>query len=176
LLKVKVESGQALRFILQDEIYLLNEDKLNYAKPDNQQIPAPQPHPETVTPKPVFNYFGANKKHFLVLTHYPDNDFIVDDHLAALEAVLGRKNHTGEDVAILNVAKNNSEFAEILSHFTPQTILILGQRAIPQGIDQPGFNQVEKRDGVTLLYTFAFDAMMSNVDNKKAFWEQVKSL
>lgn len=173
---MKVESGQALRFILGDEIYLLNEDKLNYAKPDNQQTPAPQPQPETVTPKPVFNYLGANKKHFLVLTHYPNNDFIADDHLAALESVLGRKNHSREDVAILNVAKNNSEYRELLFHFKPQTILVLGQPAIPAGIDQPKFNRVEKHDGITLLYTFDFDAMMSNVDNKKAFWEQVKSL
>ena len=173
---MKVESGLALRFILGDEIYLLNEDKLNYAKSDNQQTPALQPQPEIVTPKPVFNYLGANKKHFLVLTHYPNNDFIADDHLAALESVLGRKNHSREDVAILNIAKNNYEYLELISHFKPQTILILGEPAIPEGIDQPTLNQVEKRDDVTLLYTFAFDAMMNNVDNKKAFWEQVKSL
>lgn len=173
---MKVESGQALRFILQDDIYLLNEDKLNYAKPDNQRTPAPQPIPEILTPEPVFNYLGSNKKHFLVLTYYPNNDFIADDHLAALESVLGRKNHSREDVAILNVAKNNSEYPELLVHFKPQTILMLGQQSIPGGIGPSKFNQVEKRDGVTMLYTFAFDAMMSNLDNKKAFWEQVKSL
>ena len=173
---MKVESGQALRFILQDEIYLLNEDKLNYTKADNQQTSVPQPRPEIVTPTPIFNYLGANKKHFLVLTHYTDHNFIADDHLAALESVLGRKNHSREDVAILNVAKNNSELPELLTHFKPQIILILGQQAIPAGIDPPKFNQVEKRDGVTLLYTFAFDAMMNNVDSKKAFWEKVKSL
>ncbi|MBS1523744.1 MAG: hypothetical protein JST50_22260 [Bacteroidetes bacterium] len=173
---MKVESGQALRFILQDEIYLLNEDKLNYTKPNVQQIPAPQPQPETVTPKPVFNYLGANKKHFLVLTHYINNDFMADDHLAALEAVLGRKNHSREDVAILNIAKNSSEFADLLAHFKPQTILILGQQSIPANTNHPKLNQIEKRDGITMLYTFAFDAMMSNVENKKAFWEQVKSL
>jgi len=173
---VKVESGQALRFILQDEIYLLNEDKLNYIKTDNQQTPAPQPQPETVMPKPVFNYLGANKKNFLVLTHYTDHDFIADDHLAALESVLGRKNHGREDVAILNIAKNTSEYSQLVAHFKPQTILILGQQSIPAGINQLKFNQVEKRDGITVLYTFAFDAMMNNVDNKKAFWDQVKSL
>ena len=173
---MKVESGQALRFILEDEIYLLKEDKLSYLKPGNQPVVIPQPQPATVTPKPVFNYLGSNKKHFLVLTYYPDNDFIADDHLAALESVLGRKNHAREDVAILNIAKNASEYPELISHFKPQIILILGQQAIPAGIHQPKFNQIEKRDDVTLLFTFAFDEMMTNVDNKKAFWEQVKSL
>lgn len=173
---MKVESGQALRFILQDDIYLLNEDKLNYARPDNQQTPAAQRQSETVTLKPIFNYLGNNKKNFLVLTNYADHDFIADDHLAALESVLGRKNHSRDDVAIMNIAKNTSEYLELLSYFKPQTILMLGQESIPAGINQPKFNQVDKRDGITLLYTFAFDMMMNNVDNKKAFWEQVKSL
>lgn len=173
---MKVESGQALRFILQDEIYLLNEDKLNYAKSDSQRAPAAQPQPEIVTPKPIFKYLGANKKHFLILTNYPDCEYIADDHLAALESVLGRKNHEREDVAILNTAKNKSDYPELLAHFKPQTILVLGQQSIPAGINQLKFNQVEKRDGTTLLHTFAFDAMMNNVENKKAFWEQVKSL
>jgi hypothetical protein len=173
---VKVESGQALRFILEDEIYLLNEDKVKYVKPHNQPISAAQPQPEMVTPKPLFNYLGSNKKHFLILTYYPNNEFIADDHLAALESVLGRKSYAREDVAILNVSKNNSEYQELLSYFKPQTILMLGQQAIPSGINQPKFNQLEKRGSFTLLYTFAFDAMMNNVDNKKAFWEQVKSL
>ena len=81
---MKVESDQALRFILQDDIYLLHEDKLKYASPGSQQTSVLQPQSETVTPKPIFNYLGANKKGLLVLTYYPNTDFIADDHLAAL--------------------------------------------------------------------------------------------
>jgi hypothetical protein len=171
---VKVEDRQALRFILEDDIYLLNEDKLKYNKSDDPQLPVPQS--EIETPKPVFNYLGANKKSFLVLTNYADHDFIADDHLTALESVLGRKSHGREDVAILNTAKNTSEYLAIISHFKPQTLLILGQESVPAGMDQLTFNQVEKRDSLTVLYTFSFDDMMTNTDNKKAFWEQVKSL
>lgn len=171
---MKVEDRRALRFILEDDIYLLNEDKLNYNKTDNHQPSVPQP--EIETPKPVFNYLGANKKGFLILTNYADHEFIAGEHLAALESVLGRKNHSREDVAILNTAKNTSEYLELISHFNPQTILILGHESMPAGINRVEFNQVAKLDDLAVLCTFSFDDMMTNTENKKLFWEQVKTL
>jgi hypothetical protein len=64
----------------------------------------------------------------------------------------------------------------LIDYFKPQTLLILGQESLPAGIDQPKFNQVEKRSELTILCTFSFDDMMTNTENKKAFWEQVKTL
>ena len=166
---MKVEDHNALRFILQDDIYLLEEDKLNY-----NNLPASQP--EIKTPEVNFNYLGANKKKFLILVHYPGHDFMADDHLTALESVLTRKNYSREDVAIFNMAKNQADHAMILDFFEPQTLLILGQEPIPAGIDPPELNQVEKHNGLIILRTFSFGEMMTNTDNKRAFWEQVKSL
>ena len=170
---MKVEDPSALRFILQDELYLLEEDKPNYITVNNR-IAVPEPQIET--PQMTFNYLGLNKKNFLVLVHYPMHEFIADDHLAALESVLSRKDHTRDDVAILNTAKNAAAFDAIKTHFVPQTILILGQEAIPGGIKQTQFNRFEKHDGLNILYTFSFDAMMGSTENKKAFWEQMKTL
>ena len=170
---MKVEDPSALRFILQDELYLLEEDKPNYIT-DNNRIAAPEPQIET--PQIAFNYLGSNKKNFLVLVHYPVHEFIADDHLAALESVLSRKDHTRDDVAILNTAKNTVVYDTIKTHFTPQTILILGQESIPVGIKQTQFNRFENHDGLNILYTFSFDAMMASTENKKAFWEQMKTL
>ena len=170
---MKVEDPSALRFILQDELYLLEEDKPNYITVNNR-IAAPEPQIET--PQISFNYLGLNKKNFLVLVHYPTHEFIADDHLAALESVLNRKDHTRDDVAILNTAKNTAVYDAIKIHFAPQTILILGQESIPAGIKQTQFNRFEKHDGSSILYTFSFDAMMTSTENKKAFWEQMKTL
>lgn len=171
---MKVEDPQALRFILEDDIYLLNEDKLNYNNPSVSSTHTPQP--EIETPEINFNYLGTNKKNFLILTNYPAHDFIADDHLTALESVLGRKSHSRDDVAILNIAKNASEYAILIDYFKPQTLLILGRESVPAGIGQPKFNQLEKLDGLTILCTFSFNDMMTNTENKKAFWEQVKTL
>jgi hypothetical protein len=169
LLKVKVEQPNALRFILQDDLYLLEEDKLSY-----NSVPALQPKIET--PQQNFNYLGANKKNFLILAYYPDHEFIHADHLTALESVLTRIGHHRDDVAILNIAKIATEYESLAAHFNPKTLLILGEASLVPGIKPPPFNQRQSNDGLNILYTFSFDAMMSSTDNKKAFWEQMKTL
>ncbi|HEY4194366.1 MAG TPA: hypothetical protein VGM63_02445 [Mucilaginibacter sp.] len=166
---MKVEDPNALRFILQDDIYLLDEDKR-----DDDQIPAHQPPIET--PQVNFNYLGANKKNFLVLVHYPAHEYIPDDHLTALESVLTRKGYSRDDVAILNTAKTDAGYEALTAYFKPGKMVILGEASIPSGIKPPKFNQLESSNGLDVLYTYSFDAMMTSVDNKKAFWDQMKTL
>jgi hypothetical protein len=166
---VRVEDPNALRFILQDDIYLLEEDK----RYDNH---IPKPQPEIETPPLNFNYLGANKKNFLILVNYPEHEFIAADHLTALESVLGRKDHIRDDVAIFNTAKNIAEYTSLTTYFKPQTLLILGKESVPAGIKEPRFNLFEKQDGLNVLYTFSFNEMMTSTDNKKAFWDQMKTL
>ena len=167
---MKVEDKNALRFILQDEIYLLDEDK-------NQYTGAPMPSPAIETPQPVFNYLGSNKKNFLVLVNYSGHEFIQDDHLAALESILNRKGLRREDVAILNLARHDgADHGRLSAFFKPQTLLVLGKSSIPAGIAELKFNTIENQDSIKALYTFGFDEMMTNVENKKAFWEQMKNL
>ncbi len=166
---MKVEDPNALRFILQDDLYLLEEDKHNY-----NNVTAPLLQIET--PQVNFNYLGANKKNFLILVNYPEHEFIAEDHLTALESILNRKGYSREDVAIFNIAKITTEYELLTAYFKPQILLILGQQSIPAGMKQPTFNLRESNDGVNVLYTFSFDAMMTNTDNKKAFWEQMKTL
>lgn len=174
---MKVEHPNALRFILQDEIYLLDEDKSRYQS--TASIPA-EPvvasQPEIKTPQVNFNYLGANKKNFLILTHYTDHDFMAEAHLTALESVLSRLGHTREDAAILNMAKHEAYHDLLLSHFKPKTIVILGKASIPAGMQVPQLNAKVSEGNISLLYTFSFDEMMTNNDNKKVFWEQMKSL
>jgi hypothetical protein len=169
LLKVKVEDPNALRFILQDDVYLLEEDRPQYNT-------APKPLPVVETPPVNFNYLGSNKKNFLILVYYPGHEHIADDHLAALESVLGRKSHNRDDVAIVNIAKNDGRFELLKTYFEPKTLLILGQEAMPVDMKKAGLNTVEKHDDITALFTFSFDEMMNSTENKKAFWDQVKTL
>ena len=166
---MKVEDTNALRYILQDELYLLDEDKNLYA---GARISAP----ETQTPAVTFNYFGSNKKNFLILVNYTAHEFINDDHLTALEKVLSGIKHTRDDVAIFNLAKHETTFENILAFFEPKTLVLLGKPTIPAGINDLKFNVIETINDVKTLATFSFDEMMNNVDNKKAFWEQIKNL
>ncbi|WP_374950795.1 hypothetical protein [Mucilaginibacter sp.] len=198
---MKVDNPQAFRFIMQDELYLLDKDKgVNPVQPvqtdvANADEPAeaeatPEPVTEVAptvvdpvaqsvleTPKPVFNYLGNNNKRFLILTNYPVEQFMADAHLAALESILKRKELALEDVVILNTySYPTAAIKELHGHFKPEKILILGAAAIPSGLKQPGLNQPIRTSTIAILYSFSFDEMMTSNENKKAFWEQMKNL
>jgi hypothetical protein len=196
---VKVENPVALRFILQDELYLLKSDKPMYenrtvAEPEIEDIVniAPiagepisvlkQAEPATpvleVKTQPVsFNYLGKNQKRFLVLVHYPETDFIDDSHLTALTNIIKRKDLSIDDIAILNLARHAGvQYDELLSFFKPIKLLVLGKAAIPQGIAPLALNVPGPLGDIAGLYSFAFGEMMDNVEYKKAFWEQMKTL
>ncbi|MES2807552.1 MAG: hypothetical protein V4619_02945 [Bacteroidota bacterium] len=203
---MRAENPAALRYLLQDDIYLLQSDKINLnvtlpaveltqtnvvdpakqpqevlasATQVKQPEPATQPSVltvETETPALAYNYLGNNKKYFLVLTNYANDDFIAADHLTALQNILGRKGYELADIAIFNVAKASYTIIDIVTHFKPEKLLILGETAVPAGMGVPPLNQPKKMKNGVLLRSFSFDEMMSSTDNKKAFWEQVKNL
>jgi DNA polymerase III psi subunit len=197
---VKVENPAAFRFVLEDELYLLNADKLLYdkvAEPEPTAAVAPSPvventKPETVaaspslTPEPQsviktpvadFKYMGKNLKSFLVLTHYNATEFIKADHLTALENILKRKELGPDDVAIFNLANySETKFSQLKTFFKPTKVLVLGGDALPQDIKVLKLNKPVTSNGITVLYSFSFEEMMDSVDYKKAFWEQVKTL
>lgn len=188
---MKVENPVALRFVLQDELYLLNADRPLYnnmataAPVADEAVPIvkqPEPvitasQPEIKTQLPGFNYLGKNLKNFLVLVHYPHLEFIDDAHLTALTNIIKRKELNVDDLAIVNLAKQgNTHYDGLVKFFKPAKLLILGKSALPQGIPELVLNTPKAFEGFTGLYSFSFGEMMDSVDNKKAFWEQMKGL
>ncbi|HTH81661.1 MAG TPA: hypothetical protein VL490_01925 [Mucilaginibacter sp.] len=187
-----VENPAALRFILQDDVYLLADDKnqppqmpaqplaevpaLHVAETTVEPVAKAPALPVTEMPVAVLNYSGKHKKAFLILTHYPEHEFIADEHLAALENILKRKDHTLDDVAILNMAKNTiTGIEQLVTYFNLQKLLILGDKALPP-MDPLTLNQPKNMNGYIAMYSFSFDEMMSSTENKKAFWDQMKNL
>jgi hypothetical protein len=165
---VRIENPAALRFIMQDDIYLLHDDKGQAIKTAAE--------PVIETPAVQFNYLGGHKKKFLVVVHYPDHEFIADEHLAALQNILKRKEHSLDDVAILNMAKAVADLEQLMTYFSPQKLLILGAEALPAKMLPPALNQPQKLADCMALYSFSFKEMMDNTDHKRIFWEQMKSL
>jgi hypothetical protein len=189
---VIADNPAALRFILQDDVFLLPGDKDRQPQTPAQPVaevptlpvvetivePAAEVpvQPVTETPPATLNYLGKHKKAFLILTHYPDHEFIAAEHLAALENILKRKEHTLDDVAILNMAKNTvTGLEQLVTHFNPQKLLILGDKALPVMVPLT-LNQPQNINGYVAMYSFSFEEMMSSTDNKKAFWDQMKNL
>jgi DNA polymerase III psi subunit len=199
---MKVDNPGAFRFIMQDELYLLPEDKVAQPGPFvREPVSTPAPAAETPlakplepvaasqtvaitlppqpikTPEPSFNYVGNNNKHFLILVNYQSEEFIAPAHLAALENILKRKDLALDDVAIFNVNKYQpitiTKIAELLK---PSKMVIMGKDALPQGIGNLPLNSPVQGKKTHVLYSFSFDEMMSSNENKKAFWDQMKTL
>ncbi|QEM06966.1 hypothetical protein DIU31_026955 [Mucilaginibacter rubeus] len=197
---MKVENPAAFRFLLEDELYLLNADKLLYDKITESELPAsvplspvtenakpvsativssliPEPQVVIKTPVDEFKYLGKNLKNFLVLTWYKNAGFIVAEHLTALENILKRKELNPDDVAIFNLANySETKFSQLKTFFKPTKVLVLGGDALPQDIKVLKPNKPVTSNGITVLYSYSFDEMMDNVDYKKTFWELVKTL
>jgi hypothetical protein len=167
---VKIENPLAFRYILQDDVYLINDDKAYFA-----HLPVTEIIPET--PSLSFNYLGGNKKNFLVITHYADATSMHELHLKALESTLKRLSFEMDDVALFNIAGDAEiEFDILADFFKPQKLLILGKEALPVGRETFTFNAITTANKCKTLYTFSFSQMMNNNEYKKVFWEQIKQL
>ncbi|MFD0793170.1 hypothetical protein ACFQZX_06045 [Mucilaginibacter litoreus] len=192
---MKVEYPQAYRFILQDDIYLLENDKAIKHPISGSTTPAeatePQNSPVTTietpiqqivqsivtTDEPVFNYLGSNNQNFLILVNYPSDQHISTNHLTALENILTRKGFALADVAILNMHNYRSiKFAAMAAFFKPTRMVIMGKDALPDGIGNLALNKPMQGKRTHVLYSFSFDEMMSSSDNKRTFWENMKIL
>lgn len=167
---MNIENPAAFSFIMHDEIYLLNNDKTGYSV-NTTTLPTVQ------TPPLNFNYLGGDKKNFLVMVHYTTAQFINDTHLTALENILKRMQYSLDDVAIFNIATYAGvTFEQLMEFFKPQKLLLLGENAIPAGTQPLVFNKLEQLNNCNTLFSFGFDEMMNNNENKKVFWEQMKQL
>jgi len=173
---VHIENPLAFSFIMQEDIFLLPNDKAIYNNPP--AIAAEKVElPVTETLPLSFNYLGKHKKNFLIITYYTDADFIAAGHLTALENTLKRLEFSLDDAAILNWAKHPEVTVEQLTgFFSPQKLLILGQNALPAELNHISLNKLQQINSCRTLFTFSFDEMMDNNDYKKAFWEQMKQL
>jgi len=177
--KVDIENPVALHFIMQDDLFFLEEDKQAYANNEIavseaiNQLPQPEPILET---KAIEFAFMGKKGGMLILVHYPALDFIHDTHLTALENILKRKEIAIGDVAILNMAKHSDAGVDdVINYFGAKKILLLGKQALPTGIAPLRLNVPQQVANTTALYSFSFDEMMDSPENKKAFWEQMKN-
>ncbi|RYD90293.1 MAG: hypothetical protein EOP54_24200 [Sphingobacteriales bacterium] len=187
---MKVENPAAFRFIMQDDVYLLNADKLSLAEtpqpvadipaieaePVTEPVAVQIPEPVIKTQKTTFNYLGKNQKQFLVLAFYPAHDVMHEGHFTALESTFKRKELGIDDIAIVNLAQNEgATFEQLTAQFSPKKVLVLGQDAVPPGLQITAFNQLQTTSTIAILQTFSFGEMMTSNDNKKAFWDQVKN-
>ncbi|EHQ25746.1 hypothetical protein [Mucilaginibacter paludis] len=194
-----IDNIAGLQFLIHEDIFFVKNDlgNLNRVAPsdsgDAEQRPVllveapvssapvvvvpPSTQETAAAPVVKFEYAGKNNKRFLVICCYPGAELMDDKHYAALISTLQRKELTLDDVAIINIAKNDDTTAGALQqYFKPERLLILGARGLLAGWNQCALNQLGDMSGIKALYTYSFAEMMGDRDKTKAFWEQMKLL
>ncbi|RFZ81779.1 hypothetical protein DYU05_18330 [Mucilaginibacter terrenus] len=181
---MKVDNPLALRYLLQDDLYLLPADKVakpapvaQQPVPDVQKSEEPEESPLPLqTPVVKFNYLGSNNKRFVILVNYHNEEHIAAQHLTALTNILKRLEHEIDDVAILNTHKQAVTMENLVSNLEPKKLLVLGKAAMPVELAMLQLNKPATHNNIKTLYSFSFDEMMDSNDMKKAFWDQMKML
>ena len=165
------DTAATLRYFLQEDIFMLPADHDFYLH--RTELPAV----EEQTLEPEFKYTGNYKKAFLIVSHYPEHEYMEPAHLNALESTLKRLGLSLDDVALLNLAGHEGVNYEItIKHLQPQKVVMLGQAALLNGAPAVTLNQLQAADGIQLLHTFSFNEMVGNKENTKLFWNEIKQL
>ncbi|QJD95367.1 hypothetical protein HH214_05520 [Mucilaginibacter robiniae] len=161
-----------LRYLLSDDLYLLPDDAAYYREPRQPM------ETNVLEPVPVisFKHLGNNEKSFLILSYYPDQEFMTPTHLTALESTLKRKEMSMDNVALLNLATYpDTDWATLVNYFTPEKVLLLGLFALPANAPALQQHNLQQHHTQQVLYTYSFDEMVGNKDNTKAFWNLIKT-
>jgi hypothetical protein len=172
---MKIEHPNALRFLLESDIYLLPEDRTVTTTTTADEPTAVKN--EQVKPL-TFKYLGKNLRNFLIVTDYPGIDFIEEAHLSALYNSLQKKQDSmhPDDVAIFNYnSAVDSKKEDLLAYFKPGCILFLGIDPQKLGWKQLTLNTPDQQDGTAVLYTYSFNEMLGNKEKTIAFWNPMKN-
>lgn len=165
------ESAAALRILMNDDLYLSQED---LQQPFiNRIIEEPEPVLPEKAVQPQISFLGKNLKNLLILTDEP----ILENHLKALESTLLRKQLTLDDVALVDFsAQNDLNYENLNASFMPQKLVLFGLNPTKIDLPETATNQIVQVDDLEILYTYSFTEMLGNKDKTKAFWEPMKNL
>lgn len=201
---LKTTDPFALNFLMTDDLYSIKSDafqevpvtkeepQVDVKTSDTPATAAPVPMiteiPETALPQnaPVNNkseppafyeYLGENNKYILILFNDPAQKTIDPKELETLANILKGKKQEIKDVALVNLYNYpTATFSSLKSFFACNSVVLFGTNPAQLGIDGIQSNQITSIQGIKILATFSIAEMLTNVDKKRAFWDEMKKL
>lgn len=155
--------------------------------PTTQAPPAVQPEPGVTVPgeePPVaaamtdWKSLGGNKKHILVVVHYPDDLHLPDTSFQFLSQLLNACKLTPNDVAIVNHHNYpGQDHKAIIDHFQSAVILMFGITTAAFGLpfEIPQF-QVQNHAGLTVVHAPSLHELKEDKTAKTNLWASLKKI
>jgi hypothetical protein len=120
-----------------------------------------------------FLYWGSNEREMLFLLRSPTFDYFSVEAEDAFLKTLAALKLTIEDVAVVNFEKTNKSFDEVKEVLNSKICIYCdGENEENRSF----FNKLVEKDGFTLLYTYSFEEMLTDINKKRAFWNAIKEI
>lgn len=175
--KLITYNSNALRFLMSEDIYIVNEKTLS--NPISLSEEVHEPIPEILTEEnqsTSFRYAGENNKYFLIIFEDEANPELNSAHKEMLMKIMSAKGLEMRDLAILNLSQYpETNFSQLKEFFCCNRITLFG--IDPQRISLPSIaaNETFKHLDVKVLASFSLDEMSNSNDKKREFWAVMKN-
>jgi len=126
----------------------------------------------------IINFLGKNEKNILYLIENQQNDYFSAAAHEAFTKTIAALGLILDDVAVLNITALKSEisFEELTAFFKPKKIILAGSSPNKLGLSDVSLNTPVSQNDITVLHTFSFEEMLTDMNKKKLFWHCVKTL
>jgi hypothetical protein len=189
---LKTSDLVALQLLMSDELYHIKSDvgeapaatevlgherEKVEIKADVPAIPAIPIETAKKEQYTFFDYLGENNKYTLVLVNEGSHPIIAPKELETLTNILKGKKQEIKDVAIVNLHHYpGATFEQLKTFFACNSIVTFGINPAVLGILNIPANQITTHNATKILATFTIAEMLTSVDKKRVFWEEMKKL
>lgn len=155
--------------------YLLNETVYDFEITKKDREPNEEPLVEV---SPDYQFLGGNKKQILYIVDNQADAYFSSGALDAFSKTINALGLSMEDIAVFNIAKHTPiiDFDQVCTYFNPQKVILAGASPTQLTLNNLSLNDPITINSVKVLYTFSFEEMLTDVERKKTFWQQVKTL
>lgn len=125
-------------------------------------------------------FLGKNNRHMAILVSYPAEAHIADADYSFLLKILEACQFTAADVAIINMARQETSLENVIRQLAPQHLVIFGTPALEGDFPQiPAFSPTVL-DGIYYLHSPALHELNGTSEVarglKKQLWEGLKQM
>lgn len=175
--KLITNNSNALRFLMSEDIYIVNENTLSNPISLSEVVNEPVPEiTKEENQNTSFNYAGENNKYFLIIFEDKANPELNSGHKEMLMKIMSAKGLEMRDLAILNLSKYpEANFSQLKDFFSCNRITLFG--IDPQRIALPAIaaNESVKHLDVKILASYSLEEMSISNDKKREFWAVMKN-
>jgi hypothetical protein len=122
---------------------------------------------------PDLLFWGSNEKKVSFLIRNSAFEYFSTEAEDAFLKTLTALKLTINDVSVVNLANNATSFDEIKKVLNSKFYIYCeGENEENRNF----FNRLFEKDGLTFLYTYSFEEMLTDVTKKRTFWNAIKEI